>query len=312
MATKEIRQLGNFRGQKIRNIADPTEEMDGVNKRYVDALVAGGGSIIFKGVYSDVTTYAAGDSVDYNGSSYVAIQETIGNIPTNTTYWQVLASKGDIGVKGDTGDKGDKGDTGAAGGVTSINGATGIVTLDIDDVAPLQTGNSGKVLTTDGTNATWGSSSGGATLDQIYPIGTIYTNKTDSRNPSVIFGIGTWAAIAGKVVVGLDSGQTEFDTAGETGGEKTHTLIESEMPVHTHLQNSHNHPQDPHTHFGNGSTSGSGLAGVTGPLSTNPRNVSTTTATNQASTAVNQNAGSSSAHNNLQPYVVCYVWERTA
>lgn len=38
----------------------------------------------------------------------------------------------------------------------------------------------------------------------------------------------------GRVPVGVDSSQTEFDTLGETGGEKTHTLTVDEMPSHTH------------------------------------------------------------------------------
>lgn len=44
------------------------------------------------GVYSASTTYGVGDSVSYGNSSYVAIQATTGNAPTNTTYWQLLAS----------------------------------------------------------------------------------------------------------------------------------------------------------------------------------------------------------------------------
>lgn len=55
----------------------------------------------------------------------------------------------------------------------------------------------------------------------------------------------------GRVPVGLDSGQTEFDVLGETGGAKTHTLTEAQMPSHTHVQNAHNHLQDAHTHIQN-------------------------------------------------------------
>jgi hypothetical protein len=42
------------------------------------------------GAYSNSTTYALGDLVTYNGLSYVANQATTGNLPTNTTYWQVI------------------------------------------------------------------------------------------------------------------------------------------------------------------------------------------------------------------------------
>lgn len=40
--------------------------------------------------------------------------------------------------------------------------------------------------------------------------------------------------LKGRVAVGKDSSQTEFDTLGETGGEKTHTLTINEMPEHSH------------------------------------------------------------------------------
>jgi len=62
------------------------------------------GGITPKGAYNAGTAYATGDSVYYtDGSSYVAIQATTGNLPTNTTYWQILASKGDTGAVGGTG-----------------------------------------------------------------------------------------------------------------------------------------------------------------------------------------------------------------
>lgn len=51
----------------------------------------------------------------------------------------------------------------SASAVTSVNGQTGVVVLDIDDVAPSQSGNAGKVLQTDGTNVSWQSPSGGST-----------------------------------------------------------------------------------------------------------------------------------------------------
>lgn len=52
----------------------------------------------------------------------------------------------------------------------------------------------------------------------------------------------------GRVPVGLDSAQVEFDALGEVGGAKTHTLLTAEMPSHTHTQDSHNHTQNSHNH----------------------------------------------------------------
>ena len=97
----------------------------------------------------------------------------------------------------------------------------------------------------------------------------------------------------GRVPVGFDSGQTEFDALGETGGAKTHTLSESEMPSHTHIQNEH-------FHRAHGGTFGAGVAtqyvNVWSTLNGYLRDTTGTTATNQ-------NTGGGQAHNNLQPYI---------
>ena len=73
------------------------------------------------------------------------------------------------------------------------------------------------------------------TIQAVYPVGSIYINAAVSTNPATLLGFGTWAAFgAGRVMVGLDSGDSDFDTAQETGGSKTHTLSVSELPSHTH------------------------------------------------------------------------------
>jgi len=100
--------------------------------------------LVPKGAYAAGTDYAVGDSVDYNGSSYVMYADAAaGTLPTDTTKWQVLANKGDTGAKGDTGDtgpqglKGDKGDTGLTGptGATGATGPTGPTGADGADGA---------------------------------------------------------------------------------------------------------------------------------------------------------------------------------
>ena len=60
------------------------------------------GGITPKGVYAADVTYNTGESVSYLGSSYVAIQETTGNLPTDTTYWQLLSLKGNGAITGGT------------------------------------------------------------------------------------------------------------------------------------------------------------------------------------------------------------------
>lgn len=140
-------------------------------------------------------------------------------------------------------------------------------------------------------------------LDAVYPVGSIYI-ATVATNPATLFGFGTWAAFgAGRTLVGLDAGQTEFDTVEETGGAKTHTLITAEMPSHTHTQNPHDHLTDLQDLWRwQAWTSGSSAYGFRydGDIPVSEE------------TAVNQNTGGGGAHNNLQPYIVVYMWKRTA
>jgi microcystin-dependent protein len=81
----------------------------------------------------------------------------------------------------------------------------------------------------------------------------------------------------GRTLVGQDSGQTEFDTIGETGGAKTHTLTTAEMPSHSHgLTQAYTTP------------GGTGIAGIV----------------YTATSALTGPAGGGGSHNNLQPYAV--------
>lgn len=53
----------------------------------------------------------------------------------------------------------------------------------------------------------------------VFPIGSTYTTQTDT-NPSTILNFGTWERVKGKVLVGLDEDDTDFNTIGKTGGSK--------------------------------------------------------------------------------------------
>lgn len=58
------------------------------------------GSLKFnwKGTYNGSTAYAIDDVTEYNGSSYICILASTGNLPTNTTYFQPMATKGTDGT----------------------------------------------------------------------------------------------------------------------------------------------------------------------------------------------------------------------
>ena len=124
-------------------------------------------------------------------------------------------------------------------------------------------------------------------LQQVYPVGSVYINYSNNTNPGTLLGFGTWVATAvGRAIVGIDAGQAEFDTAGETGGAKTHTLTATEMPAHNHNEK---------FRTPDGSTGAWAIQ-----YNSNGGIILTT-----------ENAGGGGAHNNLQPYQVFYIWRRT-
>lgn len=130
-------------------------------------------------------------------------------------------------------------------------------------------------------------------VNNFFPVGAIYISTT-STNPGEYFG-GTWESFgAGKCLVGVDSSQTEFNTVLKTGGEKTHTLTQWEMPSHNHkLNNGTKTPNGDGVDFG----STSGIAHMT--YEEGEYYWSDTTYT-----------GGSGEHNNLQPYITVYMWHR--
>lgn len=120
--------------------------------------------------------------------------------------------------------------------------------------------------------------------------------------------------LKGRVPVGFDASQTEFDNLAETGGTKTHTLDEGEIPAHTHIQDAHNHAVTDagHTHLtqryptATGGSSGFTIdTSMSGTLADNtlPTKTATTGVTVNNATPTNQDAGGGGAHNNLQPYI---------
>jgi len=142
-----------------------------------------------------------------------------------------------------------------------------------------------------------------AVLSALYPVGSIYSNVAVSTNPATLFGFGTWVAITGRVVVGLDSGDAAFDTVGETGGSKDAIVVS-----HTHTAT----VTDPgHAH--QYKTYGLANNGLVGNAYTNyDWGYAQTGSQTTGISVANSTTGSSGTNANLQPYVVAYVWKRTA
>lgn len=85
--------------------------------------IQGDSGLLWRGPYDGLTAYLVDDAVSYQGSSYIAILGGTGNLPTNTTYWQLIASKGDDGADGAAGATGATGATGPTGpqGIAGVN-----------------------------------------------------------------------------------------------------------------------------------------------------------------------------------------------
>ena len=140
-------------------------------------------------------------------------------------------------------------------------------------------------------------------LSSVYPVGSIYVNATNATNPGTLLGFGTWAAFGeGRVMVGKASSGT-FATAGNTGGSETQTLTEANLPSHNHsitIAGGGNSGGFIHPTFGSSFAQGDNNTSISSnPFTTLP-------------SAVIGNTGSGTAHNNLQPYVVVYMWKRTS
>lgn len=149
---------------------------------------------------------------------------------------------------------------------------------------------------------------------QAHPIGSIY-ESTESTNPSELFG-GTWESFgSGQVLVGVDSGQTEFNTVEKTGGEKTHTLSVSELPKVSGQIDAGS---------GSGGSNDGGWGAFRNATGVFSRSVNHQygqpgsqysgkfAGSDDGWGTVKMDFGSGQAHNNLQPYITVYRWKRTA
>ena len=178
-------------------------------------------------------------------------------------------------------------------------------------------------------------------FDLVYPIGSIYIS-TQNTNPSTIFG-GTWVAWGnGKVPVGVNTDDTDFNSSEKTGGSKTVSLNSNNLPSHNHSVNSINIASSgSHTHSTTAKTvqdalkisdsimgwapnqrSGGENSSITAINVTDARSFyidipslsipSSGGHTHSVPSHNTNSAGSGEAFSNLPPYITCYMWKRTA
>ena len=121
-------------------------------------------------------------------------------------------------------------------------------------------------------------------FDMVYPVGSVYVS-VNSTSPATLFG-GTWVQIKDKFL--LSAGDTY--KAGATGGEDTHVLTVDEMPRHNHSIDNLN------------------ASGSTTPYMT----VQAQEKKGYGGNVQTFFTGGGQAHNNMPPYIVVYIWQRTA
>lgn len=170
-----------------------------------------------------------------------------------------------------------------------------------------------------------------ALLDLIYPIGSIYMSVRDT-NPADFLG-GTWERWGqGRVPVGVKEDDDDFKTPEKEDGEKKHRLTIDEMPNHRHLgqytetRTYTTHAQTPTDPPSQVIEVYQGTREVEVQYNVVKDNVSTTAFYTSGSGAISDifysekvtstygvaDNGGDIAHNNLQPYITCFMWKRTA
>jgi hypothetical protein len=189
--------------------------------------------------------------------------------------------------------------------INSFNANSGICGLDsqgkVDSAKLIGQIDTAQLATSAVTKANLASDA----LASAYPIGSIYMNASDATNPSTLLGFGIWVAFgAGRVLVGVDGNQSEFNQLGETGGAKSVTLTANQSGLRSHRhriwasQSSGDANQDV--------TEG----GIMGSNDNPQRYVNTN---DDGDYLVESTGGwnATQSHTNLQPYIVVYMWKRT-
>jgi microcystin-dependent protein len=238
----------------------------GISYMYMSDVQTTAGGWDFAGKYGLLTTYKYSDDMivqtwqKHQGgtSSFTELWQRTANVPQGWCAWMHVSTQAD----------------------PSTMGITGEIKMWSAANAP-----SGWMLCEGGTLSR-------TTYAALFAlIGTNY----GSGDGSTTFNV---PDLRGRVPVGFDSTQTEFNNRGKTGGEKTHTLTAAEMPSHTHTQNAHGH-----TFVGGGNGALTDTSTGTNYGIQNGTFYGFKAQEPPTTVAVNQNTGGGGAHNVLQPYL---------
>ena len=241
------------------------------------------------GAWMDASSGSAG------GGNEIAIQNSQPTEETVELWIDLDAPANPAGPTGPTGPTGPSGGptgpTGPSGPASSVPGPTGPTGPSGGPTGP--TGASGATGIPTGTVSPYAGAA--APTGWLLCQGQAVSRSTYAALFAVIgttYGIGDGSTtfnlpnLKGRSLVGTDSSQTEFNVVGETGGAKTHTLAEAEMPAHTHTTS------------------------ILGKLNTNQaypmEGLASANFNHQNYVYTSASAGGNGPHNNLQPYLTMH------
>jgi len=180
--------------------------------------------------------------------------------------------------------------------VASANLPSGGAFTGLTDVPGSYSGAGGYVVKVNpgATGLEFQAGGGGA----AFPVGSVFIAVV-ATNPATLLGYGTWAAFGtGRVLVGIDSGDADFDTVEETGGAKTNAIsAHAGTAVTTHAANDTGQADI-----------GATAKGSTGSTVTLKTHTHSTPALTHSVTQPDAHTAVSV----VQPYIVVYMWKRTA
>lgn len=171
---------------------------------------------------------------------------------------------------------------------------------------------------------------GGATLDggsivnpsmqKAYPVGSIYFNAT-AANPATLIGFGTWERWAvGRMPIGVDPSNPRYDTADDAGGAERVTLAWHESGLRDHAHNVQGNTGGSTVNADmNATVAGSNGGGASTVARGSDAGVATRLIANSnhghffnVNSGGSGNADAINSHENMPPFLACYIWKRTA
>lgn len=235
------------------------------------AILAKG--IVPMGAYDNSTDYNVGEYVSYLGSSYIMyVNATPGTLPTDTTKWQIVASKGDAGSTGAKGDKGDQGDPGNDG----ADGADGADGTDGEDGVNAGLSYNFDSSTTDADPGNGDIRLNNATLASVTQL---FIDNLESNGGNVSAQIDTWddstnTALRGTIIIRKLSAKANFAIYDVTGAVTDGTGYRKVVVTHVASNGSFSNADALSVEFvrtGNKGTDGAG--DVLGPATNTDANI---------------------------------------